>query len=145
MRMLQGLAVLWLGLSSLSYAAGELVEIHKNAGCECCDAWGQHMERQGFRVKTIVDEALDQTKDRAAVPKNLRSCHTATVNGYVFEGHVPPDLVRKVLKDRPKIIGLSVPGMPVGSPGMEVPSGAKAPFDVIAFDQQGRQRVFAHR
>ena len=84
-------------------------------------------------------------KQRLGVPGNLQACHTAEVGGYVVEGHVPADIVRQVLADKPNIAGVAVPGMPVGSPGMEVPGRPAERYNVIAWDQQGRSMVYARR
>ena len=89
---------------------------------------------------------LTPIKERYGVARELQGCHTATVNGlYVIEGHVPADLIERLLDDEPDIVGLSVPGMPVGSPGMEVPGRAAEPYDVLAFDEEGNAEVYASR
>jgi hypothetical protein len=94
-------------------------------------------------VRTIDTEKLDELKARHRVPSQVRSCHTALVSGYVIEGHVPAADVQRLLKERPPIAGLALPGMPVGSPGMEVPGVTAQPYNVLAFDKDGRTRVFA--
>ena len=101
------------------------------------------MEQNGFDV--VVEDVQDMApvKVRYQVPPELQSCHTAIVDGYVIEGHVPVEEINRLLKERPDIIGLAVAGMPVGSPGMEVEGVAAEPFDVIAFDAQGHTQVFA--
>lgn len=103
------------------------------------------MQKQGF---TVVAEDVDNTefasvKQRYQVPDDLQSCHTAIVDGYVIEGHVPAEDVRRLLTERPDVVGLAVPGMPVGSPGMEVPGQAAEPYQVLAFDKSGQTEVFA--
>lgn len=125
-------------------AAGPTVTMAKNTGCVCCERWARAMQQAGFTLKTIEKPDITPIKDKAGVPAALRSCHTASVDGYVFEGHVPPDLVRKVLKTRSKIAGLAVPGMPLKAPGMDV-QGASAPYQVIAFEKNGRTTVYAQR
>ena len=87
---------------------------------------------------------LSEIKAQYNIPAELQSCHTAIVDGYVVEGHVPAEEVKRMLKERPDIIGLSVPGMPAGSPGMEMPDGSTEPYQVISFDKQGRINVFAN-
>jgi hypothetical protein len=104
-----------------------------------------HLRAAGFPVKTNDTEALRPIKRRLGVPADLHSCHTAEVEGYVVEGHVPADLVDRLLRERPKIAGLAVPGMPVGSPGMESPGMAAQPYQVLAFDRAGKVTVFAKR
>lgn len=88
---------------------------------------------------------LAPVKRRLGVPPALQSCHTAVVEGYVIEGHVPADLIDRLLRERPSVVGLAVPGMPVGSPGMETPGQAAERYQVLAFDQKGRATVFASR
>lgn len=121
------------------------VVMYKDPDCGCCGAWAERMEAAGFHVKTVATRDLDAVKQRFAVPPRLEACHTATVAGYVVEGHVPPADVKRLLKERPALAGIAVPGMPAGSPGMETP-GRKDPYDVIAFDATGGRAVFAsHR
>lgn len=103
------------------------------------------MEEQGFTVvaQDMADADFAQVKQRYQVPAELQSCHTAIVDGYVIEGHVPAEDVRRLLAERPDVVGLVVPGMPVGSPGMEVPGQPAEPYQVLAFDKSGRTEVFA--
>ena len=101
------------------------------------------MEGNDFTVKVEDVQDLMDVKARYQIPPELRSCHTAIVDGYVIEGHVPAAEIERLVAERPDIIGLAVPGMPVGSPGMEVEGAAPVPFDVITFDKSGRQEVFA--
>lgn len=97
----------------------------------------------GFVVRTTDTEAVDQLKTKHGVPRRARSCHTALVGGYVVEGHVPAADVQRLLNERPAIADITVPGMPIGSPGMEVPGVRNQPFDVIAFTKDGSTKVFA--
>jgi len=101
------------------------------------------MEENGYAVQVEDVENLGPVKEQHAVPTALTSCHTAIVDGYVVEGHVPVDALEKLLAERPDVTGIAVPGMPVGSPGMEVAGSPAQPFDVIAFDAQGNTSVFA--
>lgn len=101
------------------------------------------MEQNGFTVITEDIQDMAKIKTRYSVPMELQSCHTAIVDGYVIEGHVPVAEITRLLDERPDIIGLAVAGMPVGSPGMEVEGAAPQPFDVIAFDKEGQKEVFA--
>jgi hypothetical protein len=100
-----------------------------------------HLEKNGFKVerKVLFGNSFMQNKKKLGVPDRLRSCHTAVVEGYVIEGHVPADLIQKILKEKPPIVGLAVPGMPVGSPGME--GGKPEPHEVLAFDKDGKTTV----
>ena len=122
------------------------ITVYKSPTCGCCANWVAYMKRQAFVVDAHdVDEAtLEQVKTTAGVPSALRSCHVALAGGYAFEGHVPADLVRKVLTEKPKAAGLAVPGMPAGSPGMEM-GGRHDPYEVMAFDKKGKVWVFAKR
>ena len=119
------------------------VEVYKSATCGCCSKWIDHLKSNGFAVRTTNREDLAEFKVSKQVPEHVRSCHTAVVNGYVIEGHVPAADVQRLLKERPAILGLAVRGMPVGSPGMEVEGARGEPFDVVAFDTGGQTRVFA--
>ncbi len=104
-----------------------------------------YLRANSFPVKAEDTEDLAAIKKKHGVPGNLQSCHTALVEGYVVEGHVPADLIDRLLRERPAIAGLAVPGMPSGSPGMESPGRAPEPYQVIAFDRSGRTSVFASR
>ncbi len=104
-----------------------------------------YLRANSFPVKAEDTEDLAAIKKKHGVPGNLQSCHTALVEGYVLEGHVPADLIDRLLRERPAIAGLAVPGMPSGSPGMESPGRAPEPYQVIAFDRSGRTSVFASR
>lgn len=126
--------------------AAELPEVtmHKSPTCGCCGAWADHLRGAGFKVREIVENDMSAIKARFKVPEPVRSCHTATVGGYVVEGHVPAGDIKRLLKEKPKVAGIGVGGMPLGSPGMEAPT--PEPYDVQSFDAAGRTKVFArHR
>ena len=133
-----------LGLATLSpaLAADEEVVMYKDPNCGCCGKWAEHMRSAGFAVKEVASARMDLVKQEAGVPEALGSCHTAKVAGYVVEGHVPAADVRRMLAEKPAIRGLSAPGMPLGSPGMEGPYPAER-YDVVSFDAQGRSAVFS--
>lgn len=118
--------------------------VYKSPTCGCCGEWTKHMEKNGFKAKVVMMEDLTQIKRDAGVPVELESCHTALVGAYVVEGHVPADLVKKMLDEKPKISGIAVAGMPLGSPGMEQ-SGTKMPYNVMTFTKGGRSTVYAKR
>ncbi len=120
---------------------GRAVTMYASADCECCHLWKRHMEKAGFDVQTDYPSNLPQRKQELGVPESLQSCHTAIVDGYVIEGHVPSDIVARFLAERPTAHGLTAPGMPAGSPGME--NLPKAPYDVLVFDRDGSSRVYA--
>lgn len=118
--------------------------VHKTESCGCCVKWVDHLESFGFTVVALNVEDIDTIRKQRRVPSALGSCHTATAGEYTFEGHVPADLIKRVLAERPVIAGLAVPGMPIGSPGMEQP-GHQQPYNVIAFDKDGRTSLYATR
>lgn len=124
--------------------APQRVAVYKDATCGCCSKWVEHLRKQGFDATATNVTNLEEVKAKNRVPAQMKSCHTATVGGYVIEGHVPAADVHRLLKEKPKgVIGLAVPGMPMGSPGMEVPSGQTQPYKVMAFDKDGGTTVFA--
>jgi hypothetical protein len=136
-----------LALPSLAQAtaAGTPITVYKTRSCGCCREWVTHLEKNGFSPTTHDLPDLSETKDTLGVPDALRSCHTAVIGRYVVEGHVPADLIRKMVAEKPaNILGLAVPGMPAGSPGMEVP-GRKDAYDVFAFTRDGKRTVYAKR
>ena len=116
--------------------------VYRSPTCGCCEKWIAHMVKQGFTVKDIPSEDMPSVKERLGVPTALQSCHTAVVEGYVVEGHVPAGDVKRLLKTKPQASGLAAPGMPTGSPGMEV-GGLKGNFSVILFDKQGNAATFS--
>jgi len=120
-----------------------VIEVYKSPTCGCCGKWVEHLRAHGFTVRATDTAAMDEVRAKYGVPRTLRSCHTALVAGYVIEGHVPAADVQRLLRERPAVAGLAVPGMPIGSPGMEAPGGKTEPYDVIAFDKDGRSRAFA--
>ena len=120
------------------------ITMYKSPTCGCCSAWGDHMKANGFVVTVRETENLAPIKADAGVPGRLQACHTAIVEGYVVEGHVPADLVKKMLQEKPRVVGIGVPGMPSGSPGMEQGAPRQA-YDVLLFDAQGRTTVYAKR
>jgi hypothetical protein len=134
-------------ISACSAAAPKPVPIlvHKDPNCGCCSAWADRMESTGdFTVTLINAEDMAAVKARLRVPLELASCHTTEAAGYVIEGHVPAADILRLLREKPSdIIGLAVPGMPAGSPGMETPDGRRDAYEVIAFTTGGRQSVFA--
>ena len=130
--------------SAMTGAAPIPVTVYKSPSCGCCKNWVTHMQGAGFAVKVIDMDDLTTVKKNAGVPQQLQSCHTALVGAYVVEGHVPADLVKKMLAQKPQITGLAVPGMVTGSPGMEM-GDSKDPYDVIAFDRAGKTTIFAKR
>ena len=122
-------------------AAEPTVTVTKDPNCGCCSGWVEHLRENGFLVAVRDVPDLQRVKARLGVPSDLAACHTAEVSGYVIEGHVPAAAVRRLLQEKPKGRGLAVAGMPVGSPGMEVPEGTTAEYDVMLFGEE--RRVYA--
>ncbi|HEY8507755.1 MAG TPA: DUF411 domain-containing protein [Steroidobacteraceae bacterium] len=120
-----------------------VVDVYKTPTCGCCSKWVDHLREEGFEVRTTDMRDLTDIKARHGVPEQLASCHTALVAGYVLEGHVPGEDVQRLLEERPAIAGVAVPGMPIGSPGMEIPGSHAQPYEVIAFRNDGSTQVFA--
>lgn len=124
-------------------AAKPSMTVYRDPGCGCCVAWADVARAAGYRVSIVPSNDMAAVKKRLGVPDALASCHTTLVGGLVVEGHVPMTAVAALLRRRPAgVKGIAVPGMPAGSPGMEVPGGRKDPFDVIAFDAAGRTARF---
>ncbi|QSA97175.1 DUF411 domain-containing protein [Methylococcus sp. EFPC2] len=111
--------------------------VYRSPTCGCCGQWIEHMKKQGFVIKDIKREDMDALKKQLGIPSELQSCHTAKVGDYVIEGHVPAADVKKLLKEKSALAGLTVPGMVAGSPGMEV-GGNKQAFEVVGFDKTGK-------
>lgn len=118
------------------------IAIYKTPTCACCDGWVQHLRDARFDVNVTVTPDLATLRRRHGMPDALASCHTALISGYVIEGHVPAGDVRRLLAQRPNAIGLSVPGMPLGSPGMETPNGDRDRYDTLLVLRDGTTRVF---
>lgn len=116
--------------------------VYKTPTCGCCKNWVEHVQQAGINVEVHDLPDLTEIKNEAGVPADARSCHTAIVDGYAIEGHVPAAAIKRLLQERPAVAGLAVPGMPVGSPGMEVPGQAPDRYDVIAFQRDGSSSVF---
>jgi len=130
---------IWMAVlfSPHSHAEGIDIVVYKSPTCGCCSAWVDHLNENGFTVRSHNKQNIDQVKNMMGVPKNLRSCHTAKVGGYLIEGHVPAESIKRMLTEKPQIQGLAVPGMPMGSPGMEGPR--IDPYDVVSFGGDGLQ------
>jgi hypothetical protein len=126
----------------LAFAAQPKVKVTKDPNCGCCTAWATHLREAGFEVALIDNPQINRVKAKLGVPSALASCHTAETEGFVIEGHVPANAIHRLLRDRPKVRGLAVPGMPIGSPGMEVEGTPPETYSVIAFGPGG-QFVFA--
>ncbi|MCR5878917.1 DUF411 domain-containing protein [Phenylobacterium sp. J367] len=125
-------------------APARALTVYKTPWCGCCTGWIDHMRRAGFKADVVELEDLAPVRERHGVPFALSSCHTALVGTYVVEGHVPAPDVERLLRERPKALGILAPGMPLGSPGMETPRGDKEPYNtLLLLDRSGRTAVFA--
>ncbi|MFN3347355.1 DUF411 domain-containing protein [Pseudorhodoplanes sp.] len=113
------------------------ITVNKDPNCGCCDAWVEHLRSAGFATETLDSAAINRVKAKLGVPRELASCHTAEVDGYVIEGHVPASAIRRLLAERPQAKGLAVPNMPVGSPGMEVEGSPPEEYTVFLFGKFG--------
>ncbi|MBK1671997.1 metal-binding protein [Ectothiorhodospira shaposhnikovii] len=134
------------GSLSMGWALAEGLDItvYKDPDCGCCTLWEQHLEDNGFRVDSRETRAMGMVKAQVGLPRDMASCHTAIVDGVIVEGHVPADVVHRFLAERPAgAVGIAVPGMPLGSPGMEMPDGRTQPYDVRAFDADGHSWVYS--
>ena len=138
-----GAATIPADVSSSRLDGTPLVTVYKTPTCGCCKAWAAYMEREGFRVESRDVADLAAVKDSLGVPSDLASCHTGVVDGYVVEGHVPAEHVRRLLAERPDARGLTVPGMPIGSPGMEQ-GDLRQPYDVLVVGEGGEAAVYDH-
>ena len=132
------------GSSSRAQQKPPSATVYKTATCGCCTKWVDHMRARGFDVKVQDVDDIGRVKATHGVPPELSSCHTTLVGGYVIEGHVPADVVKRLLRERPKVAGLAVPGMPVGSPGMEQP-GRRDPYAIVSFDRAGQRKIYERR
>jgi hypothetical protein len=139
--------LLALAVSGCSRTAAEPslpgVTVHKSATCGCCKLWVERLRKAGFAVEVRDVDNLNEVKQRVGIPYGMGSCHTAEVDGYFVEGHVPIEDIKRLLRERPNAKGLTVPGMPAGSPGMEVPSGKVEPYEVVLVGRDGSTSVFA--
>jgi hypothetical protein len=117
--------------------------VFKSPSCGCCSKWVDHVKAAGFAVEVHDEEDMDPIKDRLGVPSDLRSCHTAQVDGYLIEGHVPAEDIKRLLAARPKVAGLAVPGMPKSTPGMATPGAPAEPYTVVSFQKDGATQVYA--
>jgi hypothetical protein len=122
-------------------AKAEEIVVHRSPTCGCCEKWLAHLQKNGFTIKDNVTNDMQAIKTKYGVTPELASCHTAIVNGYVVEGHVPAEDIKKLLKTKPDVVGITVPGMPAGTPGMEM-DGKKAVYDVVSFDKNHKTQVF---
>ena len=128
--------------SAVGAAAKEpIITVYKDASCGCCKSWIEHLIKHGYRVDAKDSPDMTEVKRSLGIPDELSACHTGVVNGYLIEGHVPAADIARLLREKPKVAGLAVPGMPMGSPGMEGPR--KQHYQVLSFDKAGKTMIFA--
>ena len=132
---------LLLGAGAVWAEAATQVDVFKSPYCGCCEQWIEHLRSNGFQVQTHKATELPADVKKLRIPETLESCHTAKIGGYVVIGHVPVADIRRLLKEKPKAIGLSVPGMPIGSPGME--QGKPVPYETLLVQLDGTTRAYA--
>jgi len=138
---LAGVMSLW---AAAPRAADDTMTIYMSPTCGCCAKWVDHVKAAGFKTVVHEEEGMDTVKESLGVPRDMRSCHTAQVDKYLIEGHVPAEDIRKLLAAKPRAAGLAAPGMPASSPGMAVPGAPHEPYDVLIFRHDGTSEVFAH-
>ncbi|MBL4763113.1 MAG: DUF411 domain-containing protein [Gammaproteobacteria bacterium] len=138
-----GLALLVSALKSEPAHAVADIKVYKNPSCGCCGKWVEHLEAAGLVADVEAVNDVTPLKTQFGVPTTLASCHTAKIGGYFIEGHVPVEDIKRLLAEKPDIAGLAVPGMPMGSPGMEIPGRAPVAYKVFAVDRSGSTSVFS--
>lgn len=143
MKLLKIFLAIGLVLVNISAHAEKATDItvYRSPTCSCCGKWIEHLKQNNFTIKDIPTEDMQTIKHKYGVSDNMASCHTAVVNGYVVEGHVPADDIKTLLKTKPKVVGIAVPQMPSGTPGMEM-GGKKDAYNVISFDAENHEQVF---
>ena len=139
------LAILLSAPASATTEGAPSIEVWKSPTCGCCRKWVDHLEANGFaaKAKNTSPAMLDRIKRQAGIEEKLASCHTGLIDGYAIEGHVPAADIKRLLEMRPDAVGLTVPNMPLGSPGMEQPDGKTEPYDVLLVKKDGSTEVFA--
>ena len=136
------ISLLLLVVSTYGYSAEvQDITVYRSPSCGCCSGWIKHLQEHQFNVIDIKTNNMNKLKQKYGIPDKLASCHTAIIDGYVIEGHVPATDIKQLLSQKPDIVGLTVPEMPVGTPGMEM-GKRKDPFSVLAFDKDGKTTVF---
>ena len=137
--------IIWLATATGAEAASKASEItvYRNPSCSCCGGWIAHLTAQGFQPRNVLTSDMDALKEQYRVPNDLASCHTAVLDGYVIEGHVPANDIKRLIAEKLDVAGIAVPGMPIGTPGMES-GNVQEPFTVFSFDEQGNAEAFNH-
>jgi hypothetical protein len=123
-----------------NYSGVKEVTVYRSPNCGCCGEWVKHMQKHGFKITDIKTDRIEAIKQKYNVPQNLASCHTSVIDGYVMEGHIPADDIKRFVASKPKQAGLAVPAMPLGTPGME--TAKKQPFAIASFNKDGEIKIF---
>ncbi len=135
------LVSVWDNETEPDYSGIREMTVYRSPSCGCCGVWIEHAKKHGFQIKDIKTESMEALKQKYNIPPELASCHTTIIDGYVMEGHIPADDIKRFLAEKPEMAGLAVPGMPIGTPGMEA-RDIKQPFQVLAFNNKGEVEVF---
>ncbi len=135
------LVSVWDKETEPDYSGITEMTVYRSPSCGCCGVWVEHAKKHGFQIKDIKTEEMEALKQKYNIPTELASCHTTIIDGYVMEGHIPADDIKRFLSEKPELAGLAVPGMPIGTPGMEA-RDMKQPFQVLAFNNKGTVEVF---
>jgi hypothetical protein len=144
MRAVVGLFVVGLAASACADAAAAAPEmtVYATPTCGCCGGWIEHMRENGFTVEVVYQNDLSAIRAEHKLPPEMMSCHMGVIEGFAVEGHVPASSVRRLLAERPAVLGIAAPGMPIGSPGMEHPDGLTQPYQIVSWDESGPKAVF---
>lgn len=134
--------LLSIGAAGSVHATGAGMTMFKNASCACCEAWADQMRAQGMKVTSVAHPNMSLVKERYRVPASLQSCHTAVIGGYAVEGHVHFESIQRMLEEKPRAAGLTIPGMPMGAPGM---TGKRMAHDVLVFGSDGSSELYERR
>jgi hypothetical protein len=142
-----GVGALLLGAAACTQPASAepVATVYLTPTCGCCKYWADHMRANGFEIKEVVKADLGPIRKKYGVPGSVISCHTAVIDGYTIEGHVPADVIERLLRERPDVRGIAVPGMPLGSPGMEQLGAKWEPYEVFTFNENGPIAVYEYR
>ncbi len=135
------LVSVWDKETEPAYFGTTEMTVYRSPSCGCCGVWVEHAKKHGFQIKDIKTEEIEALKQKYNIPPELASCHTTIIDGYVMEGHIPADDIKRFLSEKPEFAGLAVPGMPIGTPGMEA-RDIKQPFQILAFNDKGEVEVF---
>ncbi|MCC0178329.1 DUF411 domain-containing protein [Waterburya agarophytonicola K14] len=135
------LVSIWDKETEPNYSGTTEMTVYRSPNCGCCSVWVEHAQKHGFKIEDIKTDEMEALKQKHNIPPELASCHTTIIDGYVMEGHIPVDDIKRFLAEKPDMVGLAVPGMPIGTPGMEA-KDIKQPFQILAFNDKGEVEVY---